>query len=1801
MMRRGGYMKPYAIISIRTLTFAVALAHAAFGGNDGLALKSQLPDGWLADYKPDVPMPARIAIEGRDHLLFSHAGDLENNSDPTGMPMLPVDLIMLGVPEGASLHVELLNPTFETLEQQDVAPFPTYVTNDKDEQVAEYKKSAPAYDRSDLYPSRQFVVDPPTNYRDQQIASIRLSPYQYNPVTKSLRRLVSGTLKISLRSSDGRSMPIPPAARGVSDPLFEKTFKHLIWNYDQAKGWRVRKNVGDAAPDPSRDWFETGKDYYRIPIAEDGWYRITKAQLVSAGANGNLIDVPTLKLFSRGQQVPVLVRPDTSVEFYGYRNYGDTSYADFWTDTSVYWLTWGGAAGLRFQAGVSHPGTEGRIVVSTLETKHFEENNWYYQGAGNYEITLLDAVPGEGWGWGKPNEWFYPGVRKRIALPLEHKHSLGTFNVRARLFGTIAQSQYTPPRHTVQFYLNDTLIGTRTFPLRAECRFDTTLSISHLRAGLDTLTIQSADTGQAQFYLDWIEMRYPRQLRAINDQLTFTVPAFPGSNPSLIEVNGFTNSLIDVVDLTTRRKIDGGIVSGDSLIGYTIAFKDTLSGSHTYLVQSRGGARNSPSVAKKRFVDIRANTIGADYIVITHRNFLSAAQQLAAYRRNHNGVRTATINIQDVYDEFNYGVMNALKLKSFLRHAYESWPQPRPSYLLMFGDASWDFHNYLNSTASFNFVPAHGVPSGDNWFVCFNPDTSALAQMFVGRIPVRDSTQAARIVPKLAGYDARELGDWAKTFMFITGGGNPSEWSEFANLSTGLINRNIAPAPVGGNVVRFDKTTISYIDGGLREPMKQAINNGCGFVNFLGHSGGRIWSLDIGPPADLQNTDGRLPFIASVSCWIAGFADPGSVMLSEDFVLADNRAAIAAWGSSTTGYAQTGTDLVDYFLEAAKRDTIRDFGALTTIARTRLLRFSPNGYANTVHLNPLIGDPLSRLALPVKPDLAISSTDIRSSNPVPTPNDTSVTIRLDVKNYGLVPSDSVGVTLTDVFAGETQLLPDGFKLPATRYRDSVFVRWDKMYQVGRHTLRATLDPAGRIGEVNELNNIASVDQYVYANLLSVVKPLKNMVVLPGTQRLVVSSPIGLDSVGYSYEFELDTVDTFDSPFRIASGFVVPGAVSGEWGTPPLTDGNLYFWRSRTRYGSSLGNWVVSSFSTATSIPASPLARVREYSRKQFRRNTLSQAVVTDSGITIAPNPPIAVYCRSVGLSYNQEREYYSKIIANQVAISGYWWEVASSFIGVRVNEFTGATEFRFFPLYSAHGVPGGPPYADEMKNFIRSTPAGNYLAFAVIFDGRTNVSESLYVALESLGSTQIRQAVYGQSWAFIGRKGNGGPGMPPLEILSNDTAVVQFQIPNYYSAAKGSQTSSVNIPASFNEFRWQWSGLPATQTRIAFLGVRPDNTVDTIRILPRDSLLVNLDFLNSITSGERYKSLRTAALLSSSDALITPTFREWTLDLTPPADLAVSVHTIMPADDPTVYNLSIAIHNIGYRLSDSANVAVSIFDRNNRARKLASAPVGAIDVNQSQTVILSFSTTNFPRRPTLQIEVAPAKKAKDLVAENNIAYYSFVTPPGAVAQDIHVFADGAELMDGDYISPTPMLLVKPKEFEGVSVTGIELYLDGRRLGEHWSNALAKRTTELTMQSAIADGDHELRVRVLQQNSFGEVDSLERSVLVRVLAESRLLNVLNYPNPFQRETYFTFTLTGSAVPQQLRLKIFSVTGRKIREILVSPYELHLGFNRIFWDGRDDDGDEVANGYYFYQVAADAGNKVITSTEKLVKVR
>ena len=81
------------------------------------------------------------------------------------------------------------------------------------------------------------------------------------------------------------------------------------------------------------------------------------------------------------------------------------------------------------------------------------------------------------------------------------------------------------------------------------------------------------------------------------------------------------------------------------------------------------------------------------------------------------------------------------------------------------------------------------------------------------------------------------------------------------------------------------------------------------------------------------------------------------------------------------------------------------------------------------------------------------------------------------------------------------------------------------------------------------------------------------------------------------------------------------------------------------------------------------------------------------------------------------------------------------------------------------------------------------------------------------------------------------------------------------------------------------------------------------------------------------------------------------------------------------------------------------------------------------------------------------------------------------------------------------------------------------------------------------------------------------------------NMLNYPNPFTTSTAFVFTLTGSQVPQNIRIQILTITGKVVREITKDELgPLHLGRNitEFKWDGTDQYGSKLANGIYLYRV-------------------
>lgn len=1770
------------------------------------AVSSGLSNGWMISYVPDAHSSTRIDIDGKPHILFAGEARLDGN-DHTGEPLLPVDVVTLGVPADGFLDVELLDPVYELIENQLVAPYPTYEKNDEEEPVAVHKKTVSAYAQNRFFPSLQVIVDPPMMLRDQRIASVRISPYQYNPATKTLRRLSRATLRVTMRSENGGSLPLPPETRSLPDPFFEEIYRGTMLNYRQAKGWRDAREKSEAGvpPDSTRDWFETGKYYYKMPIANDGWYKVTKAQLVAAGANPATIDLPTLKIFERGRQIPIVVRPDTSVEFYGRRNHGDSTYTDFFTDTSAYWLTWGGAAGLRYTPSFVDSTGVVETVTSAFMTRHFEQNNYYFAGTTQADVINIETTPGEGWAWGNFTEWFFPGGTKTFPFALDNIATSTSSQARIRVRLVSTTLNYVTPNHRARFWANDSLVGEVTFAGRSSVVFNATLPNAWLRNGSNQLRIFSDNTGAVpnQFYLDWFELDFERTAVPEGNQILLTVlqPGSPGKR--VFSSTPFSSQNIDVFDLFGQRTITGKTISPTES-GYALSFRDSLSIARTYMAVDANGAIPVPYVTRRMFSDIRVNTQGADYLIITHKNFLTAAQQLAVHRAATNAVRTKVVDVEEIYDEFNYGVMNATVLKTFVKHAYLNWSAPRPTYLVMLGDACWDFHRFISSTTNTNFVPSYGVPVSDNWFVSFDPDTTNLPSMLVGRIPVQSTTQAQQVIQKIIGYDSYTLSEWNKKFLFITGGNDAAEQSQFNFYSETLINQYVIPPPIGGIPFRVYKTTRGVIDGEHKARLKSLVKDGLLYMNFIGHSGGRVWGVDIGPPLELENTNGKLPFLSSVSCNVGGFADPYTNVLAEDFLLADNRGSVGSWASSSLGYPSFGRELLNDFLQGV-HDTLRTFGSLTTRAKIRMVRlYGIDGIArSTVNTNNLIGDPLSRLALPIRPDLAANAENITVSNVLPTPTDSLISVKVRLSNYGLVPSDSVGVTIADTYNGITTPLLTDFKLPPLKQVDSVTIGWRATQQVGLHTITANVDPTNRIVEVSELNNIASKDQYIYANLLAVVKPLRDMVVSPGPQRLVVTSPIGVDSAGFAYEFQLDTVDSFNSPALISSGTITPTPVTGEWLTPSLVNNRLYFWRSRTVYGTTNGRWVESSFSTSSSVPVLPRVRVREYSAKQFRRDILTQTSVTDSGVTITPSPLIDLYVRSVGYRYNQLAEYYSIIRANEEQIKGYFFEGGAGigFIANRIDEFTGVNEFRAFNT-AAFPSDSGRREVQRMLDFITEARVGTYFAFSVIFDGSTNMSPELILALQQLGSTRAGTVQPGQSWAFIARKGNGAPGMPPLESVTDDTAIVRLQVPITYRFGKGSIANPpMTIPSSWEAFRWQQRGVSSTSSEIAFLGIRPNGPPDTLGRFPKDSVSIDLRFLNPLTAGERYIGVQTATILSTSDALVTPVLEEWSTEIVPPADLAISARTLASFQPTAARNVEVTVFNVGYQDADSSTVVLSVYDRQNRARQLASVSVLPIVLASSRTVTIPISTSNLPRRAVLQAAVIPAKKAKDLVLENNTAFHSFDVPPSLSGNDIQVYANEQRIMDGDYISASPLIsLVMPKiGDQEQQYLRVQFFVD-ERLDSTW-NLVSGSNERPTFAAQLRDGSHNLKFIVARVNSFGEVDSARHVLAVRVSRESRIAQLSNYPNPFARETYITLMLAGTLPPEELTLRIFTVSGRKIREISIHPSSLQIGFNRIYWDGRDEDGDEVANGYYFYQVSMKGEGKMQSEIQKLVKLR
>jgi hypothetical protein len=138
---------------------------------------------------------------------------------------------------------------------------------------------------------------------------------------------------------------------------------------------------------------------------------------------------------------------------------------------------------------------------------------------------------------------------------------------------------------------------------------------------------------------------------------------------------------------------------------------------------------------------------------------------------------------------------------------------------------------------------------------------------------------------------------------------------------------------------------------------------------------------------------------------------------------------------------------------------------------------------------------------------------------------------------------------------------------------------------------------------------------------------------------------------------------------------------------------------------------------------------------------------------------------------------------------------------------------------------------------------------------------------------------------------------------------------------------------------------------------------------------------------------------------------------------------------------------------------------------------------------------------------------------------------------------------------------------------------GSSIGRGGSGVIA--TLKLT---AISGG-----VSHISLSSIHVYDSKLNAVAVTpvsaALAIEATKNLLaqNYPNPFNPETWIPYALAGEC--DRVTITIYSVLGKEIRQLKLGPKGAGFYTTRdraAYWDGKNEDGINVASGVYFYQI-------------------
>ena len=373
-----------------------------------------------------------------------------------------------------------------------------------------------------------------------------------------------------------------------------------------------------------------------------------------------------------------------------------------------------------------------------------------------------------------------------------------------------------------------------------------------------------------------------------------------------------------------------------------------------------------------------------DFVVITPEEFLEAAQRIASAHENYDGLTTAVVTDQQVYNEFSSGTPDATAYRRLMKMLYDkagSNVRRRPSSLLLMGDGTFDNRKLLATSGpaclltyqADNSEVETDAYATDDYFG-FLDDSEGLSDILgrmdigVGRIPCATVAEANGVATKIESYLRNETqGAWQQQLMFVADDGDSNLHTQITDLAAERT-RQRNPAFVV-NKVYLDAYQQESNAAGESYPVAKnrflnLINNGVLFFDYSGHGGyNNIASEQLLTLRDCKTlTNRNQGFWMLATCGFAHF-DGYDRSASEEAVLNPDGGAIAVLSACRTVYASQNRVINRNLCDTLFGHT-SDFNYPMTIGNATRIAKNMTGSDMNKMSYILLGDPAIRLHYP---------------------------------------------------------------------------------------------------------------------------------------------------------------------------------------------------------------------------------------------------------------------------------------------------------------------------------------------------------------------------------------------------------------------------------------------------------------------------------------------------------------------------------------------------------------------------------------------------------------------------------------------------------------------------------------------------------------------------------------------------------------------------------------------------------------------------------------------------------------------